>query len=196
MFSDVEAQLAARVKKRQDLYSRFSDFEVLNRSVDLLLRVIGAGGRVLSFGNGGSAAQSSHFTAEFVNRFYFDRPGIAAVSLTADPANLTSIGNDSDFKFIFSRQIEAIGQRGDLALGLSTSGISANVLEALKAAKKGGLYTMALCGSHTIELLRLEPDCLLSVPADDTALVQEMHLFFLHILAELVEARLYGTDRS
>lgn len=139
------------------------------------------------FGNGGSATQASHFAAELVNRFRHDRSGLAAVALNTDTAALTSIANDSDYRYIFSRQIDALGREGDFAVGLSTSGRSSNVLEGFKTAKQKGLSTVCLCGSDTEALEPLNVDWLLSVPSKDTPAIQEIHLLFLHVLAGEVE---------
>ena len=111
---------------------------------------------MLVFGNGGSATQSSHFAAELVNKFYFRRRALPVLALSADMANVTSIANDEEFRFVFSRQVEAFAARGDVALGITTSGRSANVLQALAAARERGMLTIALAGSQ-VEELRADP---------------------------------------
>ncbi len=155
------------------------------------------GNKLLVFGNGGSASQASHLAAELVNKFYSQREGLAAVALTTDTACLTSIANDSDFKYVFSRQVEALGKAGDIALGITTSGKSPNVIEALRRAKQLHLDTIALCGNQLQypDTPGLNPDVIIPVPADDTPLIQEMHLFILHTLAELVEQKIFSGDR-
>ncbi|MCP4149263.1 MAG: SIS domain-containing protein [bacterium] len=150
------------------------------------------GNKLLVFGNGGSATQSSHLAAELVNKFYFHRKGLAAIALTTDVANLTSIANDSDYRYIYSRQVEALGKEGDVAIGLSTSGTSPNVLEAFKAAKSLNIKTVALCGRNTRALAILDTDVIIPVQSEDTPVVQELHLFYLHTMAEFLEKNLCG----
>lgn len=148
-----------------------------------------SGYKILVFGNGGSAAHAQHFSAELVNKFLKDRPPISAISLTTDTSTMTSIANDTSFKYIFSRQIDALGNRGDIALGLSTSGNSDNILEALKTANAKGLVTIVFTGSGGGKLASL-PDFLLDVPSTDTPRIQEVHHFLLHLLAQEIEERM------
>ena len=138
------------------------------------------------FGNGGSAAQAQHFTAELVNKFLKVRPPIRALSLTTDTSALTSIANDTSFDDIFSRQIEAFAEKGDVALGLSTSGNSPNVIEAFKIARKKGMATIALTGKGGGKLNSLV-DHLLDVPSESTPRIQEIHILLLHLLAQKIE---------
>ncbi len=145
-----------------------------------------AGHKILVFGNGGSAAQAQHFAAELVNRFLKERPALPAISLTTDTSALTSISNDISFDLVFSRQIEALGQTGDIALGLSTSGNSPNVIEAINAAKKKGMLTVVLTGRGGGKLSSL-PDYLLDVPSESVPRIQEAHLFVLHLWAQMIE---------
>src|SRR5210317_1465925 len=118
----------------------------LIKAADMLASCIASGNKVLLFGNGGSAADAQHLAAEFVNRFQIERPPLAAIALTTDTSLLTSIGNDYHFDDIFSKQIEALGRRGDIAWGISTSGNSANVIQAIKAARKMGMFTIGMTG--------------------------------------------------
>jgi D-sedoheptulose 7-phosphate isomerase len=142
----------------------------------------------LAFGNGGSAAEAQHFVAELVNKFLKTRPALPAVALTADASVLTSIANDISFEAVFRRQVEALGDGGDIALGLSTSGRSANVVEGLAAARAKGLVTIGLTGSGAA--LAPLADILLDVPSASTPRIQEIHLYLLHALAEDIETRL------
>jgi D-sedoheptulose 7-phosphate isomerase len=158
----------------------------------VLAAALEQGNKVLVFGNGGSATQSSHFAAELVNKFYFRRPALPALALAADLASVTSIANDEEFAAIFSRQVEAFGRRGDVALGLTTSGRSTNVLRGLAKAREMGLATIVLAGNRHQELLALPVDVLVGVDTDDTPTIQEMHLFALHVMAEAIEKRLFG----
>ena len=143
-------------------------------------------GKLLLFGNGGSACDAQHLAAEFVNRFDRERPALAAVALTADGAVLTSIANDSCFERVFARQVEALGRPGDVALGLSTSGRSPNVVRGLQAARRAGLRTAALLGAGGGDAAR-EAELALIVPGEDTARIQEVHLLAGHLLCRRVE---------
>jgi D-sedoheptulose 7-phosphate isomerase len=158
-----------------------------DRSREAICRALQAGGKVLVFGNGGSAAEAQHFAAELVNKFEKVRPAIRAIALTTDTSILTSVGNDFAFDQVFSRQVEALADRQDVALALSTSGLSANILQAVRTAKKIGLVTIGLTGRDGGTLASLV-DHLLAVPSDRTPRIQEAHLFLLHRLALEVEA--------
>lgn len=147
------------------------------------------GGMILAFGNGGSAAEAQHFIAELVNKFRRPRRALRAVTLSADTSVLTSIGNDMSFESVFSRQIEALGDPGDVVIALSTSGRSPNVIAALIAAKAKGLMTIALTGRGGGQLGPLT-DFLLDVDSVETPRIQEVHLAVLHILTEEIENRL------
>ncbi len=183
---------AERVRQRARLLAALNEDERLRRAADLLEAALGRGGKVLAFGNGGSATQSSHFAAELVNKFSFRRPALPALALSADVACLTSIANDEEYRFVFSRQVEAFGRPGDVALGLTTSGASANVLLGLAKARELGLATIALCGRSDRALGDLTVDVVVAVDSDETPAIQESHLFALHVLAETVESKLFG----
>ena len=159
------------------------------KAADMLAACMTAGGKVLLFGNGGSAADAQHLAAEFVNRFQIERPPLAAIALTTDTSVLTSIGNDYHFDDIFSKQIRALGKREDLAWGLSTSGNSPNVVKAVKAAQKLGMSTIGMTG-HGGELAECA-DLVLAVASDTPARVQETHITLGHMLCELLERKLY-----
>ena len=152
-----------------------------------------AGHKILVFGNGGSAAEAQHFAAELVNRFAKTRKPLRAIALTTDTSTLTSIGNDSSFDHIFGRQIEALGDKGDAALALSTSGTSPNMVEALKIARKKKLLIVSLTGEGGGKLGPLS-DYLLDVPSKSTPRIQEVHLLLLHLLAQELEERLGDKD--
>ena len=159
----------------------------LDRAGQALAAAARAGRKILVFGNGGSAAEAQHFVAELVNGLSRrDARPVAAVALTTDTSALTAIGNDRGFDFVFSRQIEALGSSGDVAIALTTSGASANVLEGLKAARAKGLVTIALTGDNPSRMAPLA-DHLLDVPSRSTPRIQEAHLFILHFLADLLE---------
>jgi D-sedoheptulose 7-phosphate isomerase len=181
-----------KIELRARLLSDLNEDGQVGRAIDLLAEALGNGRSVLVFGNGGSATQSSHFAAELVNKFYFRRRALFALALNADMANVTSIANDEDFQFVFSRQVEAFGNRGDVALGLTTSGSSANVLKGLAKARERGMPTIALAGSRVERLNGIPVDVVVAVAAQDTPTIQEMHLFLLHLMAETIEKRLFG----
>ena len=166
-----------------------SQSENLDQVIDSLCACLSAGKKILIFGNGGSASQAQHFAAELVNKFLKVRPALPAISLTTDTSALTSIANDFSFDLVFSRQIEALGEDGDFAIGLSTSGFSQNVIFAMETARKKGVKTIAVTGNGGGKLASVS-DYLLDVPSESTPRIQEVHLLILHILAEAIEERL------
>ena len=153
-----------------------------------------SGHKVLSCGNGGSAGDASHFACELVNRFEMERPGLPAIALTTDSSTITAIANDYDYTQIFSRQVRALGQEGDVLLAISTSGNSENVIEAVAAANDRGIRTIALTGkqggrlSSTLNELDLE----ICVPSESTPRIQECHLVVIHCLCDLIDWALFG----
>jgi len=162
------------------------------RAADMLAACLTRGDKVLIFGNGGSAADAQHLAAEFVNRFQIERPPLAAVALTTDASILTSIGNDYHFNDVFSKQVEALGRPGDIAWGISTSGNSANVIQAIKAARKLGMETLGMTG-RAGELAGCV-DLVFTVASDTTARIQESHITVGHILCDLVDRILYPDE--
>lgn len=147
------------------------------------------GHKILVFGNGGSASQAQHLAAELVNRFLHERPPIKAIALTTDTSILTSVANDSDYRLVFARQLDALGEGGDIALGLTTSGRSPNVREAFQVARQKKMLTACLTGERG-RSLQGQVDYLFALPSSSTPRLQEAHLFLLHQLAKEVEARL------
>jgi D-sedoheptulose 7-phosphate isomerase len=160
---------------------------VIDEAARHIRRAIEGDGKILTFGNGGSAADAQHVAAEFVNRFQRERKALAALALTTDTSVITSIANDSAYERVFSRQIEALGRPGDIALGISTSGRSGNVLAAFRQARSQGLTTIALLGSDP-STVRDDVDLYIPVAASSTPRIQEVHRTILHVLCELVEA--------
>lgn len=150
------------------------------------IKALKGGKKILFFGNGGSAADSQHIAAEFIGRFQKERKALPAIALTTDTSILTALGNDYGYDIVFSRQIEGLGNAGDIAFGISTSGNSKNVIEAVKTAKRKGLITITLTGRNGGELAKLS-DINLNVASDVTARVQESHICIAHALCELVE---------
>ena len=181
-----------KIQRRSRLLASLNESAQVVRVIDAMAQALHKGDKILVFGNGGSASQSSHFAAELVNKFYFRRPALPALALGADMANITSIANDDEFASVFSRQVEAFGASGDVALGITTSGRSQNVLRGLAKAGEMGMLTVALSGSRTDDLLAIPVDVLIAVDDTDTPTIQEMHLFLLHVIAEAVEKKLFG----
>lgn len=156
------------------------------RLADAAATAIRGGGKILFFGNGGSAADAQHLATELVVRFVRNRPALPAIALTTDTSALTAIGNDFGFDHLFQRQVEALGRPGDLAIGISTSGRSPNITLALRRARELGLTAAALSGRDGGELVGLA-DPLLVVPSDITAHIQEMHIALGHMLCDVLE---------
>ena len=159
------------------------------KAAGMLAACIASGNKILIFGNGGSAADAQHLAAEFVNRFQIERPPLAAIALTTDTSILTSIGNDYHFDDIFSKQIQALGQKSDIAWGISTSGNSSNVLKAVATSQKIGITTIGFTGRAG--KLSDCADLVFSVESDTTARIQETHIFLGHILCDLLDRKLY-----
>jgi D-sedoheptulose 7-phosphate isomerase len=155
-------------------------------AVELVTAALRGGGKLLVMGNGGSAADAQHFAAELVGRFRRERAALPAIALTTDTSVLTAIGNDYGFATIFRRQVEALARPGDVICGISTSGCSPNVVQALETARKMNCRTLALTGGNG-GLMRALADVAVVVPSDQTPFVQEAHLTIIHILCELIE---------
>ena len=164
--------------------------EAVVAAAQILAGVLKSGGKILLFGNGGSAADAQHLAAEFVNRLMVERPPLAALALTTDTAILTAVANDYDFLQVFAKQVRALGRPGDLALGLSTSGNSPNVVEGLKAARGLGLKTLALSGRDGGPVAAAA-ELALIVPSWNTPRIQEVQITIGHVLCDLVDFILY-----
>ncbi len=168
--------------------------EVLPLMAEKIAGAFAAGGRLFLFGNGGSAADAQHIAAEFVNRLRRERRALAAIALTTDSSILTSIANDYEFDEIFARQLSALGRQGDVALGISTSGRSPNVLKALKLARENGIETLGFAGNPGAEMDGL-CDYILHVQSSVTAIIQECHITAGHILCALSEEVLLVSEK-
>ena len=161
------------------------------QATELILNAYRQGHKLLFFGNGGSATDASHLAAELVNRYRRDREGLPAIALTTDMSVITSIGNDISYNEIFARQVQALGQKGDIAVAISTSGNSPNVLRGIDAAKQKGITTIGFTGGTGGKLVNLV-DHFFLVPSKNTARIQETHITLGHIICELVEDHLFG----
>jgi D-sedoheptulose 7-phosphate isomerase len=164
----------------------------IERMVTFVLAAINRGGKVVVFGNGGSAADAQHLVGELVGRFKLERPALPAIALSTNTSILTAIANDYGYDVVFSRQIEALVTEKDVVIGISTSGRSPNVIEAIKAAKKKGAKTIVLTGGKAPIKSRQVADLVLAVPSDSTPRIQESHITIGHIVCELVEKELFG----
>ncbi len=158
--------------------------------IEAITAALKAGNKILLFGNGGSAADAQHLAAEFVNRFVIERPPLPAIALSTDTSVITSIANDYDFSEIFSKQIRAIGQTGDVAWGISTSGASPNIIKAIEAAKKIGMITVGMTGKDGGDIAKMV-DYSLNVSSNSTPRVQEVHITVGHVICEMIDYKLF-----
>jgi D-sedoheptulose 7-phosphate isomerase len=178
-------------KESADVKMKFinENEEDLKKCIEIIKNALKNGNKILICGNGGSAADAQHFAAEIVGRFKLERRGFPAIALTTDTSILTAIGNDYGFDKIFERQVEALGEEGDVLVGISTSGNSKNVINAVNKAKEMGIYTVGLLGK-TGGSLKDIVDLALTVDSNNTARIQECHLTIYHIICEEVEKEL------
>ena len=169
------------------------NLDTLKKAFEEVVKVFRAGGKLLIIGNGGSAADAQHLAAELVNRYRVDRPPLPAIAFTTDTSILTSVGNDSDFRYVFSRQIEALGNPGDLVLAITTSGNSDNVLEGMEQAKRMGIRTLALTGGDGGRARELADLSVCVSACDQTPRIQETLLVVEHLLCEWIEWALFSS---
>jgi len=188
----MENIILKRFKESNEVKTRFlkENLPRLVEVVKLISQTFEAGNKILLFGNGGSAADAQHLAAEFVNRYVIDRPSLPAIALTTDTSILTSIANDSAFTEVFAKQIRALGKDGDVAVGISTSGSSSNIIKAFEVAKEMGMKTVALTGNDGGVLGKIA-DFSLVVPSTSTPRIQEAHILIGHIICEMVEHQLF-----
>jgi len=188
----VHRSVALSVEAKQQLLQDASLISLIARVSEVCLQALRSGNKLLLFGNGGSAADTQHIATEIVGRFAFERPALPALALSVDTSALTAVSNDYGFERVFSRQVEALGREGDVALGFSTSGNSPNVLQAISSAKKMKLHTLGFTGKAGGKL-KLSPDLdyCVCVPSDVTPRIQECHMLIGHIICELVEEELF-----
>jgi D-sedoheptulose 7-phosphate isomerase len=192
----IQSRIAAHFAESANLKLAASPVltEPLARAAQILVETLRSGGKILSCGNGGSAADAQHFAAELVNRFEIERPPLAAIALSTDTSSLTSIANDYAYQQVFSKPLRALGRRGDALLAISTSGNSANVLDAIHAAHEIGVRVVALTGNGGGKMgaaLRPE-DAHLCVPHRKTARIQEVHLLCIHCLCDAIDTLLFS----
>ena len=178
----------ARIRQDADLIAAIA------RGIDLMTACFRNGGRVYFCGNGGSAADAQHLAAEFSGRFYFDRPVLPADALHCNTSYLTAVGNDYGYEQVFARLISGLGRKGDILVGLSTSGNSANILRAFEVCREKGVTTIAMTGASGGRMKELA-DLLINIPASDTPRIQEAHITVGHILCERVEDNNFGSGK-
>ena len=185
-----------RLKEHSDVIKGISaDTELItmmNNAAKVIVQAYRSGGKLLICGNGGSAADSQHIAAELVSRFLIERKALDAESLTINTSSLTAIGNDYSFDQVFSRQVEAKGAKGDVLIGISTSGNSKNIIEAIKTAKGMEIKTIGLTGNNRDSLVGRISDYCIHVPSSSTPRIQEAHILIGHILCEFIENELFG----
>ena len=176
------------LRESADLKLRFAKESAkdVEEAAAIIQKAFKSGNKLLLFGNGGSASDSQHIAAELVNKYALKRKALPAIALTTDSSILTSVSNDGSFENVFSRQIEALGKKGDVALALSTGGKSPNVIKALKTAKSMELKTIALVGPDKSRVRRVA-DCCITVPSKSTPRIQELHITIAHIICELID---------
>jgi D-sedoheptulose 7-phosphate isomerase len=181
-------QSAIDIKTALLLDSQFQD--ALAHVAMRIVASLRAGGKVIFFGNGGSAADAQHLTAEFTGRYLKERRALAALALSTNSSSVTAIGNDYGFDLVFARQLEALGKEGDVAIGISTSGNSRNVIRAFEVAKSKSIYAVALTGASGGAMKKIA-DLTICVPTEETPRIQECHILAGHIICEIVEVALF-----
>lgn len=167
----------------------------INEAAELIIKTYKQGGRVFFCGNGGSAADAQHLAAELSGRFYFDRPPLAAEALHVNTSYITAVANDYAYDVIFSREVEAFCKEGDVLVGISTSGNSANVLKAFETAKEKGVLTIAMTGESGGKMASIS-DILINIPSNDTPRIQESHITIGHIICQIVEEELFQSFKT
>ena len=191
----MEKYISNQVKKsfevKQEIYNNKELMHLIQEVCIKTIEVYRSANKTLIAGNGGSAADAQHIAGEFVSKFYFDRPGLASLALTTDTSIITAIGNDYGYEKLFSRQVQANGVKGDMFIGISTSGNSANVVEALKECKEKGIITVGLTGASGGKMAELCDYCI-KVPSNETPRVQEAHILIGHIICAVVEEAIFG----
>lgn len=190
MFS-IKEYIQASIETKQKILQDEALQEKIRSAALAMVSAIRSGHKVLSAGNGGSAADAQHFAGELVSKFFFDRPGLPAFSLATDTSVLTAIGNDYGYEHSFERQVQAVGQKGDVLLGISTSGNSKNIVAAVLEAKKKGITTVALTGEKECQLDSL-CDIVIKVPSSSTPTIQESHIMIEHMICAIVEDEIFG----
>jgi D-sedoheptulose 7-phosphate isomerase len=184
-------QIKNSIETKQLILGNSDLIELINKVAQETVRVYRRGNKTLLAGNGGSAADAQHIAGEFVSRFYFDRPGIPSIALATDTSVITAIGNDYGFDNLFARQVQANGVKGDMFIGISTSGNSKNVVKALEVCKEKGIISVGLTGAAGGMMESLCDYCI-KVPSNETPRIQESHILIGHIICAIVEEEIFG----
>lgn len=190
----VKQHFTASIETKMQAMEALTPF--ITEAADSMVQALMKEKKILSCGNGGSAGDAQHFSAELLNRFEMERPPLPAIAITTDTSTLTSIGNDYSFEEIFSKQVRALGQSGDVLLAISTSGNSPNVIQAINAAHDREMLVVQLTGKEGGKMRDLlkEGDTEICVPSTNTARIQEVHLLVIHCLCDLIDTQLFGGD--
>lgn len=195
MKSYIKDQIKKSYETKQNIYQNEALLGTIEEVAKRCVALYRTDKKTILAGNGGSAADAQHIAAELVGRYGFDRPSIPSLALTTDTSNLTAIGNDYGYDHVFSRQLEGMGQSGDIFIGISTSGNSANIIKAFEVAKKKGIMCVALVGRDGGEMAKLA-DIAIVVPSDSTPRIQESHILIGHILCDIIEKEIFGDGVS
>ena len=185
----IKKRIEESIETKQKLIE--SQLPEIKKATEIIIESYRNGGKLICFGNGGSASDAQHIVGELINKLYIDRPMLDSVALNTNTSVITAIGNDSSFDQIFSRQIESLARMHDVVIGISTSGNSGNIINALLKAKDLNVKTIALTGSTGGKLKHLPIDLMIKVPSDDVARIQESHITIGHIICEIVEKELF-----
>ena len=191
MLSIVKAQVKSSLDVKAAVLENADLLEQITQAAAIVTAAYKNNKKTLLAGNGGSAADSQHIAGEFVSRFYFDRPGIPSIALTTDTSIITAIGNDYGYERLFARQVQALGNEGDIFIGISTSGNSPNILKALEVCKEKGITSIGLTGMSGGKMAALCDLCL-KVPSNETPRIQEVHILIGHIICCIVEEELFS----
>lgn len=186
MMDIIRKQIEDSLKVKKMVLDDMEAVKSIEEAASHCIKALKKGNKIIIAGNGGSAADAQHIAGELVNRFGFERPGLAAIAITTDTSVITSISNDYGFLKVFSRQIEAIGKKGDVFISLSTSGTSGNILEAIKESKSKGIFNIGFTGKSGGKMSKL-CDLIIKVPSSDTPRIQEVHILIGHIICSLIE---------
>jgi len=191
----IKKQIKKSYETKQAIYTNEELLDNIVQVAEKCVSLYRGKNKTILAGNGGSAADAQHIAAELVGRYGFDRPSIPSLALTTDTSNLTAIGNDYGYEQIFSRQLEGMGQEGDIFIGISTSGNSANILRAFESAKKKNIFTVALTGNDGGKMANLA-DISLIIPSNSTPRIQESHILIGHILCDIIEKEIFADGVS
>jgi len=195
MKSYIKDQIKKSYETKQDIYNNEDLLNRIEQVSKMCVELYRGSKKTILAGNGGSAADAQHIAAELVGRYGFDRPSIPSLALTTDTSNLTAIGNDYGYDKVFSRQLEGMGQEGDIFIGISTSGNSLNIINAFNSAKNKGITTVALTGRDGGEMAKLA-DVALVVPSNSTPRIQESHILIGHIICDIIEKEIFADGVS